>query len=127
MKKLLGIILGISLFIVLGFTTHPDKNCSILHEGTFTYGSGEDLVTVEIKGENHLENHKGGKYFIKSKIKWVNDCEYNMTMTEVTIPNFPYKPGDVMNVVINKVEKNEIFYTSTVNGKNWPGKFTKVK
>jgi len=86
-------------------------DCTILHEGTFTYGEGKDLVKVVIDGKDHTEYHDNGKYVIKSELVWVNDCEYNMTMTEVTIPNFPYGSGDVMNVKINKVKGiNRVVY-----------------
>ena len=106
MKKLITFISAIVLFITFGFT-NANKGCEIMHQGEFTYGSGNDLVQVEINGEDHIEYHEGKKYYIKSKIKWVNDCEYNMTMTEITIPNFPFKPGDVMNVVIDKIKKKQ--------------------
>ena len=97
-----------------------------MREGTFYYGAGNEEVEVLIKGDDHTEYHQGGKYIIKSEMKWLNDCEYNMTMTEITIPKFPYKPGDVMNVKINKVKGNEIFYTATVKTVSWKGKFTKA-
>ena len=126
MKKLFTLLSTFFLFILFSFTS-GDNSCSIMLEGEFTYGAGNDLVQVEIKGEDHIEYHDAKKYFIKSKIKWVNDCEYNMTMTKITIPNFPYKKGDVMNVAINKVENNDIYYTSTVKGQSFKGKFTKVK
>ena len=113
---------------VMSFTRFKpqDNDCKIMHKGTFVYGNEKSKVRVEINGKNHIEYHDGGKYIIKSKLDWVSDCEYNMTMSEVTIPNFPYNVGDVMNVKINKVEGNEIFYTSTVHGESWEGKFTKV-
>lgn len=60
-------------------------------------------------------------------MNWVNDCEYNMTMTEITILNFPYKVGDIMNVKINKVEGNDIYYTSTVQEKSWEGQLIKIE
>lgn len=114
------------LFSFIGISVYS-QDCKILHRGKFKYGTEKEEVKVEIKGEDHTELHESGKYFIKSKIEWVNDCEYNMTMTEVTIPNFPYTPGDVMNVKINKVTGKEIFYTSTVKGVSWTGKLTKLE
>ena len=115
------------LLLLLSTKNVIGQDCSIAHEGKFKYRNGKDEVIVETKGKDHTEHHNKGKYFIKSKIEWLNDCEYNMTMTEVTIPNFPYGPGDVMNVKINKVAGKEIFYTSTVKGVTWEGKLTKIK
>jgi hypothetical protein len=98
-----------------------------MKSGTFTYGPSEKKVKVVIKGNSHIEYHNKGQYLIRSDIKWINDCEYNMTMTEVTIPDFPYSAGDIMNVRIIRVEGNTIFYTSTVKGMSWEGQFEKIK
>ena len=120
------------LTIIFGFTSNyemaqgSDSECAILREGTFKYGNTEDEIKVVIKGNIHTEYHNGGKYIIKSKLDWVSDCEYNMTMTKITIPNFPFGKGDVMNVKVKEVNGNEIFYTSTVNGQSWDGKLIKI-
>lgn len=129
MKKTIQFIFGILLFSLMAFTSleSDDNDCSILHKGTFIYGNPGNEIKVVIKGKNHTEYHNNGKYIIKSKLDWVNDCEYNMTMTKVTIPNFPYGIGDVMNVKIDSVNGNEIFYTSIVKGHSWKGKFIKTE
>ena len=129
MKIAVKLILFLTLPLLISFSNNsqaPD-DCKIMHEGEFKYSNGEEDVRVEIEGKDHIEWHNQGKYFIKSKLDWVSDCEYNMTMVEITLPNFPFGPGDVMNVKINKVKKNEIFYTSTVKGTSWKGKFIKIK
>jgi hypothetical protein len=135
MKKLVRLSLGLILLAsVFSFrTNYPiqkntlNKGCEILHEGTFKYGDVNEEVRVVIKGNNHTEYHNSGKYIIMSKLVWVNECEYNMTMTKITIPNFPYGVGDVMNVKINEVRGKEIFYTSTVKDRSWKGKLIKLK
>lgn len=131
MKNLTKLTLAFALLITLfGFKAYQetsDKGCEILHEGTFKYGDTDDEIKVVIKGESHTEYHQGGKYIIKSKLVWVNDCEYNMTMTKITIPKFPYGKGDVMNVKINEVKGNKIFYTSTVKGQSWTGSLIKIE
>lgn len=105
----------------------PPKGCKILHKGTFYYRGLDEAVKVVIKGKKHIEYHNNGKYIIESKIKWVNSCEYNMTMEKVTIPDFPFKPGDVMNVNVDKIEGNIIYFTSTVKGMSWKNEFIKEK
>ncbi len=129
MKKIILLTFGILTLSLMAFTSinSNNNNCSILHSGTFIYGKPGNEIKVVIKGKNHIEYHNDGKYVIKSKLDWVNDCEYNMTITKVTIPNFPYGIGDVMNVKIDNVEGNEIFYTSTVKGQSWKGKLTKIE
>mgnify|MGYP001799455412 CR=1 FL=1 len=126
----------LSLFILVfgfGFTDTSETSidsqnkCKILHEGTFKYGGSNDEIKVVIKGTTQTEYHDGGKYIIQSELDWVNDCEYNMTMQKVTVPNFPYGKGAVMNVKVNKVKGNKIFYTSTLQGKSWQGTLIKSK
>ena len=91
------------LFIVcaqLSFTAANDEkaNCEILHSGTFSYTDDDgDEVVVVIEGDNHTEYHKNKKYVIESTIKWVNDCEYNATLKNVTIPKFPPPPLSAHN------------------------------
>lgn len=118
-------IITICLFITSANGASGD--CMILHKGTFKYGDSNTEIIVKIKGNRHVEYHNGGKYRIESKLEWLNECEYNMTMTKVTIPNFPYGPGDIMNVKINKVVGNEVLYTATVKGMSWKGKFIKIE
>ena len=125
-NKILAIFFLFTSFMSLTGFASKGSNCKILHKGTFEYGNDKFKVRVEINGNNHTEYHDGGKYIIRSTIEWISDCEYNMTMTEITIPNFPYKVGDVMNVKVNRVKGKEIFYTSTVQGKSWEAKLTKI-
>lgn len=117
---LLGCVLLLSAFL-----TKDDNECSILHKGTFTYAKGS--VKVKIKGNSHTEYHNNGKYIIQSSIEWVNECEYNTTLQKVTLPNFPYEVGTVMNVNINKVVGKIIYYTASIGDKSFNGEFLKVK
>jgi hypothetical protein len=98
----------------------------MMHHGTFKYGNLDDEVTFTIKGKHHVEYHDNGKYYIKSKIDWVNECEYNMTMKKITLPNFPYHPGDVMNVRIDSIENKLIYYTAKVKNMSWNGTMIKI-
>lgn len=127
-NNIITLSIGLLFLTLLSFTKTLEQanDCSILHKGTFIYGNSKHLVKVIIKEENHIEYHNNGKYYIKSKLDWIDECEYNMTISEVTIPNFPYRKGAIMNVRVNKVVGNKIYYTSTVNGKSWNGVFTKI-
>lgn len=131
MKSKLKVLTGIIVLSLLTITNltfaQSIENCNIVHEGNFTYGTGDNLKKVTIKGKKHIEYDNNGKYYIKSKLVWVSDCEFNMTMKKVTIPNFPFGKGDIMNVKIKKVDGNKIYYTSTVNGQSWDGIFIKIE
>jgi hypothetical protein len=116
----------IGLLSLLGSLPN-EEDCTKMRSGTFTYGDAKNPVTVEIVGDKHVEYHNKDKYVIESVMKWTGDCEYGLTMTRVTIPNFPYKPGDVLKTVIVKVEGEKIYYTSSVHDTTWKGVFIKVK
>jgi|GEM_PF-1027875 hypothetical protein len=122
-------ITALLIILLSSFTQnmYSEDDCAILHKGTFKYGNTTEDVKVVIDENHHTEYYNGGKYIIQSDLTWVNSCEYNITMIKITIPDFPYKVGDIMNVKINKIEKNEIFYTSTVKGQSWSGKLIKIK
>jgi hypothetical protein len=127
MKITVRVFIAVLTITILAASTKRTTNdCQLLHKGTFKYGDSKTEIIVKIKGKKHVEYHNEGKYVIESKLDWVNECEYNMTMTKVTIPNFPYGQGDIMNVKVDKVVGTEIYYTSTVNGQSWNGKFIKI-
>ena len=116
----------LALFAFTGVT--EEKNpCLKMHEGTFTYKTGEGKATVVIKGNEHMEYHQNKKYYIKSTIKWVSDCEYETTLLEATLPDFPYKPGESLFVTITKVKGKNFYYACMINGTKYEGVFTKVK
>lgn len=132
--KTKSILLIRTLFFVLflsilssSFKIVEQSDCKIIHKGTFKYEGITSDIKVVINDKSHTEYHENGKYIIKSELNWINNCEYNATIKEITIPNFPYKVGTTMNVVINTIEGNKIYYTSTVQGKSWKGVLIKMK
>ncbi len=127
-KNFLLVFIFFVLLFSFGFKNNSnplEKDCSMLHKGTFKYGDTEFTGIIKIKGNKHAEYHD--KYVIKSDLEWVNDCEYNMTITKITVPNFPYGIGDTMNVKIEKIEGDKIFILTTVQDKQWKGSLIKVK
>lgn len=98
-----------------------------MHQGKFKYMADEEEVIVAIKDSSMVEYHKGGKYTISTRIDWVNECEYNITVLKVTVPAFSLGTGDEVNVKINRIEGNDIYYTLTVKSVSWQGKFTKLE
>lgn len=119
----------ITVFSLVSYSQENAKpsECSILKEGKFLYLDSEDETGyVEISGKNHIEKSGKNNYYIESTVDWISDCSYIMTMTKITIPDFPFKAGDTMRVDITKVTGNIIYYTSTVKGISWKGRFKKV-
>jgi hypothetical protein len=126
-RKLFGFIL-LSSIALLSFVVAPKQapNCEIMKQGTFTYGKKKNQVVVKIKEFTHTEYHDGGKYYMVSKIAWVDDCSYTATLVESTVPNIGVKPGAKLLVQIGKIRNNKVRYTATLGNRSWKGKYTKI-
>ncbi len=64
---------------------------------------------VIINDSIHTEYVKGGKYYIKSKLEWISDCEYNATVIEFTWREFKRPLGEVLNCKIKKVLNDTLY------------------
>jgi len=131
MKKLL-LIVFITAFALtamsLKHTTDPDPDCNMLHRGTFLYADEQgQAVTVIIDGRKHTEYHKGGKYYIKSDLKWDNDCQYTARIVKVNLPGFPYKKGTIMKVTVDSIDGDAIFCTGSINAESFTSKLIKTE
>ena len=128
------ILLKACLSLLLTLTTityfsqeNSKSDCSILKNGKFKYLDADDTTSYIVMNSGKQTDYSGqNDYIIESEVKWIGDCSYTMKMTNITIPNFPFKPGDIMKVVINKIEGDIIYYTSTVKGSSWKGRFKKI-
>ena len=72
-------------------------------------------TTIFIEGERFTETTADGKYHIDAKLKWVDNCMYETTITNTNVPNFAFKPGDGMKVRINKIEGPKVYLSAIVN------------
>ena len=124
--KIIGqIILPVLLFFLMG-TTVPAQDCSLLKNNSFVYKLAGNDVLVEFGVESHVEYHQKKKYYIKSKVKWLSDCEYDLIIQDVTLPNFPFKLGSKLHIKITKVRGDRVYYKSTMGNRTWEGKMTKI-
>ncbi|WP_088324511.1 hypothetical protein [Polaribacter tangerinus] len=112
------------LFLVNAFqpTALISKDCTVLKNNSFTYKIAGKEVLIVFGENNYIEYHQNKKYFIESDIEWVTDCEYNLTIATSTLPNFPFKQGTVINIVVDKVKGKKVYYTATLAGRSWKGK-----
>jgi len=128
MKKILSVGLMLVLVNLVVAQSAIKDSCSILRNGTFKYLDAEDTTAYfVISPGSHVEYLRNSAYTIKSKVTWLNDCSYKMLMLSNTLPEFPFKPGQTMTVIIDKVENGIIYYTSKVQGEKWQGRLVKVK
>lgn len=120
------IALAITFFAIS--SKAQENTCSVMKKGTFRYMGTEDpSAYFEINDTTHVEYHQKKKYRIRSHLKWIDDCNYELTMREITVPDFPFTIGDKLHVEIIKTEDNLIYYRASVNGRSWPGIAKKIK
>lgn len=112
------------LALLLIAATGYCQDCSVLKKGKFKYVDNPSAWFV-IKGNKHTEYLNNGKHFIKSTLKWISGCTYTMTMKKCTVPDFPFKPNDVMTVTITDIQDGVIYFTTEVKGQRSEGKVTK--
>jgi hypothetical protein len=123
--KMLFIIAFIAASLSLTAQT-PD--CSVMHKGTFVYNDVVSTSLVVMTKKFHYEYSSDKKYVLKSKLEWLNNCEYKATVIKNTRPDFTHIPiGTIMRVRITKVEGNIISYSGTSGGQSFTGSFRKVK
>ncbi|WP_439128954.1 hypothetical protein [Polaribacter sp.] len=127
MKKLFFIVAFVSLGSLMSFTEVEKKDCSILKNNSFKYKVGSKDVLIEFGDDEYIEYHENKKYYIKSEIEWISDCEYHLIIEEATLPNFPFKTGTKMHIKIDRVRGKKVYYTATLGGRSWEWKMTKVK
>ncbi|MEO9570453.1 MAG: hypothetical protein ABJH82_03550 [Polaribacter sp.] len=98
------------------------KGEPLVSNKTFTYMYDGGEVEVVFKGNEHYEFHNNKQHFIKSKLFWVSEDLVYVTIEDFTIPNFPFDRGTKMKIEITKVEKDYVYYKSTLGGRTWLGK-----
>ncbi|HKX86357.1 MAG TPA: hypothetical protein VJL37_06775 [Flavobacterium sp.] len=125
---------SIALLFVLsiGTATYAQSNatpdCKQLKHIKLSYVTAPNENSYVIIEENkHTEYVDNSKYFIKSDLNWINDCEYKATLVETTIPDFPLKPGVVMNVKFEKIENGIVSGKAIINGETFEVKFKIIK
>ncbi|WP_337964696.1 hypothetical protein [uncultured Flavobacterium sp.] len=125
---------SLSLLILFLTTTismaqnNQNFDCKILKDVKLKYAHKLDNTDyITIKDNKHVENSEGGKYYIKSDLEWLSDCEYNAKITEINLPNFPFKVGEIMNVKFEKIKNDIIYGTATIRDQTFPMKYKIIK
>lgn len=123
--KLLTKVLFLLTFIGLMSFVKKDNCASYLKNKKFTYRVAKEDVLIVFKNNKYIEYHKNRKYFIKSDIEWISSCEYNLVIKETTLPDFPFKMGTKMHIVVEKIRGDKVYYTGTLGGRSWEGRMTR--
>jgi hypothetical protein len=124
--NLIGKIIAPIVFLSFVGITNVEQDCTILKNNSFTYKLAKKDVLVEFGETKHVELHQKGKYYIKSSVEWVSDCEYYLTIQDVTLPDFPFQLGSKLHIKITKVRGDRVYYKSTMGNRTWEGKMTRI-
>ncbi len=90
-----------------------DEDCDVIKSATRFYERAEGNVEsyyVVKDGIWFYEFTNSGRQYIKSRMVWLPDCTYQLTMVETNIPNFDLSAGAMITVKITGMVGNEVTY-----------------
>lgn len=121
--------LGLLLFMILSTSVAFSQNdsCAGFKDGKFHDLADKDQSSYYIvDGGWFYEYSDHGKFYIKSKIDWEDNCTYSLTLTETNIPNFELKMGTQLRAQITKVKGDKYYYQYLPKGILEPGVLVKM-
>ncbi|MEQ1733139.1 MAG: hypothetical protein ABL940_05670 [Bacteroidia bacterium] len=100
----------------------PDKipNCETMKDGKFKSANYalSDYYMIVANGIQ-TEYISEGKYYVKSKMEFINTCEYKTTIVEITIPDYDKKVGEFLTTKILETECEYIKVRSRMYDKDY--------
>jgi hypothetical protein len=101
------ILLLMTLVILAGSCTPPDRDCRKFHEGTFRFNAivdGKEETTLFSRSKDlEVSEYRGKKD--SASIRWINDCEYIVTNLN------PQAPGEEKPIHMKILSTAEDSYT----------------
>ena len=86
------------------------SSCQRLHHSKLKFVNDNGLVDFfEINGNEHLEYQEVGGPYIKSTLKWNNECEYTAKIVEVSSGEGFFNVGDELTATILKIVDNTVY------------------
>lgn len=111
---------------ILYSQSQPDLDCSFLKDCKMILLEQEDESVVIIKDTQHVEYVNENKDFVKSNVKWINECEYKATITDFRYPGFPFKVGDVLHSTVTKIVGDTLYFDLIVNDFEVKAKYLRI-
>ncbi|TCC94168.1 hypothetical protein EZ428_05155 [Pedobacter frigiditerrae] len=124
--KILMLLTAISFAAIYSSCSQKQEklDCKNLRNVKLKYLDADDTTAyIVISGNRHMEYYNAGKNFIKSEVKQVNDCEINVFFLESNIKDLPFKKGDVLNIVFDKVENGVLHCQTKMGNRIMPQRF----
>jgi len=128
MKKIfLAVFFSFPVVLCFGQT-----DCRVFKTGVYSYrDSADNLITVTRKKKRQQEYDAKNNIITKLRVKWTNDCEYQLTQIWSNSKNKKKQNGTVSRVVITKTYGNARYDYNcgckdlTIKGRN--GTMTRIK
>ncbi|MBL7719842.1 MAG: hypothetical protein JNL72_13460 [Flavipsychrobacter sp.] len=109
-----------------------DKNnqgspCAILKSGSYKIGDAADTTAyIVFTSSSQTEYYNFKRHTIRSSIKWLSDCEFEVTALSVNYPGLICKRGETMSIRILNVEGDIVNYEALVDGRRERGRYIKM-
>lgn len=103
-------------------------SCSIYQNGKFKGKNDEGEMTLTRSGTTQTEYYHGSKLTVKSTIKWVSDCEYELTYVSISQKSLhSWMKGSKANVKIIPIDETHHRVATTYRGKTDYLEFVKIE
>lgn len=98
-------------------------DCSYIKSGRFVNEETGDEITkgysIEFRGEIAIEKIEDGKYYLKSKITYTSECDYEITVLETDIPGYETVIGQTFYTEILETAKIDKLIKIRSKGEEW--------
>jgi hypothetical protein len=129
---LIAVVLVAVLIALMLKKEYNEKNtpldCSSFTDGIYYRPRTETDSTrhIVIEGNSHKEFHMNESQWIYSDIEWKNECECELTISEINHPEIDASAGDKMRIKITRIDGDIFYYIATSKtGEIKKGKFKK--
>lgn len=112
--------------------TDETPDCQLINEGKFVKVLPTDIdatgYSILYKDGYLIEFINNGEFFIKSKLTFISECNYEGEIVEVSIPNYNIKPGTKFQTsIINTYAKESLIEIITqFNGEEFTYVYQKI-
>lgn len=110
------------LLLISGVSFAQSKDCSRLKNCRLESLVDEDTSYTLIKNTEYSQFYDDGN-FIKAKITWIANCQAEITISEVSIPDFPLAVGEKLILKIDKIAGDIADFAVTMKGDVYNSKF----
>ena len=127
MKKVIGLLLIISIFTLLSFSMQ--KECKKHFTGKWKYEKYDiEYIYVVRDQKKQYEYTENGKYYYEFDITWLTECKYELTYKRTNSPNpAAAKIGEKFTVDIINIDESSTAYKTVFRDLEDVGKMVRVE